>query len=153
MKQCYLLFVFSLSVSLLGCGGGGGSGKQLPTVPVSGKLMVDGKPTGNCSIIFTPLTDDSDPDKLLRKTASASVAADGSFTLRTYKDGDGAIPGKYTVTIASDPANSVDMKPVPGVFAGDVEIKKDSSPLEVALKGNGSTVTGVGNPSSGVTPP
>lgn len=156
MKQCHFLFVFLLSLSLLGCDGAKDK-KAMATIPVTGKLSVDGKPQGSCQIIFTPIVDDADPDKLQRKSAVATVAADGTFTLRTHGENDGAIPGKYSVSIASD-MSSMKMDPVPEVVPQDVEIQKPADgsalKLDVALKGTGKTMSGIGGaPASGGTPP
>lgn len=69
----------------LGCGGDG-------TKPVRGKLTVDGRPLAKAGIVFTPLGPGG-------RTAYAETGEDGSYTLKTFQPGDGALPGEYRVTI------------------------------------------------------
>jgi hypothetical protein len=79
-----LLFVLS------GC-----SKNSPPLVPVSGKVLSDGKGVPSVIVQFTP-----DPSKNPKGyTAQASTGADGSFTLKTPPYGDGAQPGWYRVTV------------------------------------------------------
>jgi hypothetical protein len=51
----------------------------------------------NAIVMFTPADDSSESAKKLRPFAYADVQ--GNFELKTYKDGDGAPPGKYRVSI------------------------------------------------------
>lgn len=80
-------------VLVLLCAGCGDS--RRPVYPVRGKVLFDGKPTPDALIIFHPLKD-PDPDAPRPLTR---VANDGSFTLTTYKMGDGAPAGEYAVTV------------------------------------------------------
>lgn len=72
----------------LGWGCGGDSG-ELPTVPVSGTLNVDGKPVSKGTVHFHPE----------KGPAATGFVQDGKFKLTTYKEGDGAIPGKTRVAV------------------------------------------------------
>jgi hypothetical protein len=72
---------------LSGCGGGDSG--ELPTVRVSGTLLVDGKPVSAGTVHFQP---DKGPP-------ATGIVKDGKFTLTTYKEGDGAIPGKNRVSV------------------------------------------------------
>jgi hypothetical protein len=92
--------LFSTLVACGGCGGCGGSG----TYRVTGKVVFpDGTPLPHGTVLFNPVADPvADPaataeDK--RPTASGQIQTDGTFKLLTYKDGDGAMPGKYRVGI------------------------------------------------------
>jgi hypothetical protein len=59
----------------------------------------NGEPTAGAFVIFHPMdADGSDPNK-----PSAYVEDDGSFSLTTYKAGDGAPAGEYVVTIEWKP--------------------------------------------------
>lgn len=78
---CVLVVASSL---LAGCGGG--------TVPVSGTVKLEnGTPLTAGDIEFS-----KEGENL---AALGTIDESGKFTLYTYKDGDGAPPGKYSVTI------------------------------------------------------
>ena len=61
---------------------------DLPTVKVGGMVTIDNQPLANAHVIFTPSTG---------RAATAQTATDGSFTLGTYRPGDGAIVGRTTM--------------------------------------------------------
>lgn len=81
-----LLLVATL-LALPGCN----SGPR--TFPVHGKVTYKGKPVPNGTVLFTPLT--------VGPTATGEIGKDGSYSLTTYKPGDGAVVGKYKVTIVA----------------------------------------------------
>ena len=86
--------------SLLGCGGGAGA--DLATGKVSGKISAGGQPVTGGELTFAPIG--------AGKNGSAKVGADGTFTVSTYGQGDGAVIGKHKVTF-TPPA--VEAPPVP----------------------------------------
>jgi len=59
-------------------------------VPVSGQVLIDGKPLGYGFIRLVP--EDARP-------ATGELDADGRFTLKTFEDGDGAVLGTHPVMI------------------------------------------------------
>ena len=76
----------SLAVALVaGCGDG-----RPERVPVSGKVLIDGKPleTGNIRVHASA-----------NRAASGKIESDGRFTLSTYEFGDGVVPGNHMVTV------------------------------------------------------
>ncbi|RMF39873.1 MAG: hypothetical protein D6753_12765 [Planctomycetota bacterium] len=77
-----------LAVTLAGCGG-----SSLPTVPVTGKVLVDGQPMEGVSVVFNPVDASG-------RAASGVTDAEGKFTLTTEVNGDGALPGSYKVAIS-----------------------------------------------------
>jgi hypothetical protein len=79
--------------ALLGSSCSGGN--RLPVYPVRGQVFYDGKPAARALVIFHPLADG--PVKELRP--AGHVAADGTFALTTYAEGDGAPAGDYAVTV------------------------------------------------------
>ncbi len=122
-------FLVLLSIGLMGCSSNGVQGKnQLPTLPVSGVVHVDGKPVGPATLRFKS-ADASSP------VVAGSVAADGRFTLMTYRQNDGAPQGKYSVTLI--PAVSSQNSTIPEVEPLPVEITKASSSLTLEFKGTG----------------
>jgi hypothetical protein len=83
---------FSLVIALAwaassGCGGSDEG--QVPTVRVSGTLSVDGKPVSKGTVHFIPE----------KGRPATGIVQEGKFTLTTYTDGDGAIPGKNRVSV------------------------------------------------------
>lgn len=68
-----------------------GCGDGRPTrVPVSGKVLIDGKPleTGNIRVYAAA-----------NRAASGKIEPDGKFNLSTYELGDGVVPGTHTVSV------------------------------------------------------
>jgi hypothetical protein len=82
-----VVLLISVVVSLSGCGG-----ERLGTAVVRGKVSFNGKPVPNGTISFIPA---SGP------TATGEIQPDGSFTLTTYRKGDGAVLGQHTVVIVA----------------------------------------------------
>lgn len=81
-----------ICLALLICMGCGSD--QLRVYPVSGKISFDGKPMeGGGSIALIPT------DGQNGKTAGGIIDEEGNYTLSTYADGDGSIPGKFRVII------------------------------------------------------
>src|SRR5262245_62008275 len=78
------------------CASCGKDGRK-PVFPAEGKVLVgkDKKPAAGAMVIFHPADpSDGDPNK-----PRANVGDDGSFTLTTYTQNDGAPAGDYVVTI------------------------------------------------------
>jgi hypothetical protein len=69
------------------CGNG-----RVPVYPVTGKVLMGGKPLPRATLVFHP-TGDSPLHPV------GTVDDDGSFQLTTYDQGDGAPAGKYQVTV------------------------------------------------------
>lgn len=84
---------------LSGCGGGI---KQFDTVKVSGTVYLDGEPHGPATLMLYPVEG-------MSPTVTGAVAADGTYTLTTYNDGDGAPPGDYSASLTSGSAGDGDM--------------------------------------------
>jgi hypothetical protein len=79
-----------LLLGLAGCGKSGGPALH----PVSGKVLVNGKPAENATVVFHPTGSGGNSVK-----PHATVGADGSFTLTSFATGDGAHAGEYRVTV------------------------------------------------------
>ena len=118
----------ALGLPLLGgCWGGPG----VDMVPVRGTVkFTDGTvPQGEvATITFDPVAGGSSP---VRKVASGQIKPDGGFELSTVKPGDGAIVGKYKVTI------EVYKNYIAG--RGDLQIpekytKTETTPFEVTVE-------------------
>jgi hypothetical protein len=70
-----------------------GCGSKLPeTAPVVGKVTMNGKPVSSGTIMFCPEKG---------RAATGQIGPDGTYSLTTFKPGDGALLGKHRVTIES----------------------------------------------------
>lgn len=87
-----------------------GCGSPYQVAPVSGVLLVEGKPYPGGKIVFAPVAKDESG-----KAGRAAIGipdAEGRFTLGTYSDDDGAVVGEHVVTFfraADDSATRPDM--------------------------------------------
>jgi hypothetical protein len=86
--QRFALVVLAGSVlPLVGCGG-----KERKTAVVRGTLTYNGKPVPNGTISFVP---ESGP------AATGEIQSNGTYSLTTYRNGDGAVLGKHKVIIVA----------------------------------------------------
>jgi len=82
-----LLAMAVLALPAVGCG------KAKPaTAPVTGRVLLDGKPVADAAVMFEPV-DGGVP-------ARGSTGGDGGFTLSTFARDDGAIVGRHRVSIS-----------------------------------------------------
>jgi hypothetical protein len=85
-----------------GCGGGADT---VPTFPTKGTLLLDGKPFGPAQLNFKP-------SHQIMPTPSAIVDSSGNFVVTTFKKGDGAPEGTYTVYLVNDPTANTPAHPM-----------------------------------------
>lgn len=79
----------SFVVLLTGCG----DGVNYPdTTKVTGKVTLNGAAVSGATVSFSPEGEGN--------AAAGITDAAGTFTLTTFQSGDGAVPGKYRVSIA-----------------------------------------------------
>ena len=62
-------------------------------VPVRGVVKYKGKPVEKANVVFSPIAAG-------QPGAGAITDANGEFTLKTFEDADGAVPGKYQVGVS-----------------------------------------------------
>jgi hypothetical protein len=108
-------------VSLAGCGGG------LKRVPVSGTVMLDGRPLDGGLLYFNP---DASKGNTARVSCASRVRG-GQYDIQTAgivsaDSGPGAPPGWYKVTLRANVPGQ------PPVFPGQPEIRVDPKYLDVA---------------------
>lgn len=84
-------FVACAGVTIAGCGGA--KGPELH--PVSGKVLLKGKAAEHATVVLHPLH----PAAADAPKPRGKVGADGTFTLTTNTEGDGAPAGEYQVTV------------------------------------------------------
>jgi len=95
---CCLLFVIALGAGLIGCG------QKSDISPVNGVVRLDGKPISKGTVRFVPAAG---------RAADGKIRSDGTFTLGTYGESDGAIIGLHHVAIIA-----YDVTPVGRTEAG-----------------------------------
>jgi hypothetical protein len=82
--------IFAGFALIAGCGSSG----QVKVYPVKGLVTLEGKPMkGGGSISFVPISDQKG------KTAGGTINEDGTYTVSTYKEGDGSMAGDFRVEI------------------------------------------------------
>jgi len=87
LTRCGVYMVLGLAVWFVsGCGGT----DRLETAEVTGKVTLDGQPLSHGTVIFAPERG---------RGATADNQSDGSFTLSTYRRGDGAIVGMHKISV------------------------------------------------------
>jgi hypothetical protein len=92
-RQCGLL----LALAVAGPGCTSKTTEQRKAVhPVQGKVFVQKQPAVGAFVLFVPVNEGANPTD---PRPRAEVKEDGSFTLSTYGDADGAPAGEYVVTI------------------------------------------------------
>lgn len=63
---------------------------ELDTAPVSGKVLLNGKPLTRGTVTFAPQKG---------RVANGDIRSDGTFELSTYRSGDGAIVGSHKAAV------------------------------------------------------
>lgn len=89
----------------IGCGDGTGLARRYK---VSGTVNYKGAPLEKGTITFAPV------DPTTAQAATGQIE-NGSYSLTTAVDGDGALPGEYTVTVSS---RNVDLTKAAGNIQG-----------------------------------
>lgn len=92
--RIFSLVAMSGLTLILGCGSDDGLGKRYA---VSGKVTYKGQPLEKGDILFHLATPDP---KGINNGATGSIV-NGSYTLSTRGENDGAFPGEYIVTVTS----------------------------------------------------
>jgi len=88
------LAIIATLVALAGLVGCGKQPKRLEVYPVQGKISYAGKAPAGANVYLHPLADDPNLPR-----PQGVVAPDGTFTVKTYGDDNGAPVGKYKVVV------------------------------------------------------
>lgn len=87
-----LVALAALSCGLSGGCAPAGSGKMPDLIPVTGKVLYKGQPLTQGSIKF-------DPEDGYGREANGKIKPDGTFTVTTFKEGDGVVAGHHRVAV------------------------------------------------------
>ncbi len=85
------LLIALLALTSLSCG----KSDRKPVFPVSGRVLLDGKPLAYAFVVFHPRAGRGSDDVRPRAHADAT----GRFVLSTYDSADGAPAGEYRITV------------------------------------------------------
>jgi hypothetical protein len=90
----FLAAAIGVTVLVLnGCGDG-----RPMRVPVSGRVLIDGRPLTYGFVQFRPAGS---------RVSAAKLDDQGHFTLKCFAEGDGAVPGSHTIVVmANEPISS-----------------------------------------------
>lgn len=136
-RLCNQRIVWCVLCGMLLSSGCGGEDSNLPkTAPVKGTVSYQGEPVTLGQILFIPENGE--------RSGIGRVQEDGTFTVTTYSDGDGAVVGKNKVTISAYDNNLVNQ--VPGWYENanttpltlEVQPETDNE-FEIVLEGEASS--------------
>lgn len=134
-------------VALSGCGP-----DNPETATVHGKVTYNGQPVPGGGLTFAPVAETGSSESP-GKPASAQIQQDGTYTLGTYGEADGAVVGKHKVTFQpppppgavdssdeGDPGDAHEPPPKPSEFAGltpmveVLEVQSGDNEINIELK-------------------
>jgi hypothetical protein len=126
MNVVRTIFCIGLVAVLLS---GGCSGERPITVPVSGQITFGGGACpGEGTIVFSPIAVEKG---LPRRPGTARFQSDGAFTVTSFREGDGLIPGHYRPIVScwkGEPRNDD-----PSSFERLNNVPKNYQPEEVVV--------------------
>ena len=115
------------TVWLAGCGGT----DRPKTVPITGRVTIDGQPPGERGRMhFTPT---QAAEGYSKRPASGNYAVDGAYRVMSWEADDGLVPGHYTVNLSpADPnATKIPMKYHQSGTSGlEVDVPVDQAKIE-----------------------
>jgi len=89
-RWCFLVsLAAAIAAGVAGCGDAAREGPE--TVKVIGTVTLDGEPLAGAHVTFSP--------KTAGPPAFGETDDQGRFSLQTFEPGDGAIAGKYLITV------------------------------------------------------
>lgn len=101
--------------------------------PVTGKVTIDGKPFSTGKVMFAPAAKPGSVES--GKGAYGLLNDDGSYTLSTYGNNDGAVVGKHWVTVVKTDGTFLDRKGYTRytVGSGTKAVEAGGSKIDLAL--------------------
>lgn len=95
-----MIRVFSVCASICLVGlSGCNEGFEKEVAPVTGTVTCAGSPVTEGYVIFTPVVSAESNPMNSGKAATGTINSDGTYTLTTYDEGDGAMIGTHEVRI------------------------------------------------------
>lgn len=122
-----IIVVILTLLPLTGCGG-----SRLGTVPVKGKVTIDGRPVTTGTVFFQPV------DVAQGRPARSALAADGSYAAASLDNDQGIVPGEYKVSLmppAAEAANPAMQDLIPAKYRNP-----DTSGLSLTVPDRGGPI-------------
>jgi hypothetical protein len=96
---------FVVLLCAVACLAGCGSGDRPKTIPISGKVTLDGQPPGEGGkLYFTP---SQVAEGYSKRPAHGTFTADGIYRVMSWEVDDGLVPGHYDVSVVpAEPSQS-----------------------------------------------
>lgn len=131
MSRRVATFAALLALAAAGC-----SGDDKGLVPVSGKVTFDGgPPPAGGFVSFVP---ERSPGQAARP-ARATFQQDGAYQATSFEEGDGVLPGRYTVTVECYKGAIDYSKPDP--YGDSSYVAKDFPGKELVVEENAGALT------------
>lgn len=125
LTRAWLIGFATTLLFLTGCGG--------PTMaPVKGRITCKGKPVYQASVIFNP-EPTHEKDREPGKAGSGFTEKDGTYSISTYRNYDGAQVGKHKVTVSLDDSNPARCARMKHFY---LEVAPGSNELNIELDDN-----------------
>lgn len=86
-------FLVCAVMCLAGCGGP----DRPKTIPISGKVMIDGQPPGEGGKLYFTATKVA--EGYPKRPASGTFTADGKYRVMSWTVDDGLVPGRYAISV------------------------------------------------------
>lgn len=128
--------VLTAAAVMVGCGGGADT---KPVGKVSGKVTAGGQPVTGGELLFSPSA--TAGNSMPGKAGRAVIKSDGTYSVSTYGDGDGAVVGTHTVSFMAPPPETDEHGQVKGEAkfggltpsAATYEVKSGSNTIDIEL--------------------
>ena len=93
---CRSLLASVLALVVASLGGCGGSDRP-NTIPISGRITINGQPPGEFGRLHFQPTQVA--DGYVKRPAGGSFTSEGTYRVMSWKPDDGLVPGHYTVSL------------------------------------------------------
>ena len=91
--NCWFAPFVGVAIGVVGCTGG----DRPKTIPISGRVTIDGQPPGEMGKIhFTPTVA---AEGYVKRPAMGAFDVDGVYQVMSWTPDDGLVPGHYTVNV------------------------------------------------------
>ena len=132
MAKPFAILSIVVSVLFVGCSRGG-----FPTAPTTGRVLCEGQPVPHVLVFFEPMQ--TGKSALVGKQGFARADANGTFSLSTYGENDGAVIGHHRVRVGlprrdDHPNFKCDCYINPENDVMEVDVKKGKNEFEIVLK-------------------
>jgi len=96
VARVWIGWILVLIAGVVGCGG---EDYKMVVAPVTGTVTCNGMPVTEGYVVFVPKVPAGADAMKSGKAASGYINADGTYTLTTYDEGDGALVGDHEVRV------------------------------------------------------